>query len=537
MSGFGAQTEEILFTINRVADASSLPDWDPDLAAEVLWQFARFAESEIAPLNGPGDEQGCAMAGDRVHMPTGFRSAYRKYAEQGWPGLALPQRWGGQEMPAVLEGGVTELFAAANHAFQMVCGLVGPAARSLMASGTDTQLNAYMPLLTSGEWLATMCLSEAGAGSDLGRIRTRAVRDGSDWRITGEKIFVSGGDQDMSEGILHLVLARTDDERSGSRGLSLFLCPSVHGMDRRNAIRVVRIEEKMGIHASPTCQLSFDGARAELIGNRNEGLGAIFPMMNHARVDVALQGIAHAAQAASIAQEYARERRQGRLPGEEQDVTIDEHGDVRRMLDEQQALVATGRTLCYCALVALDQGDNPNLVDFLTPVCKYFGSNSGIQAAQLGIQVLGGYGYLREYRVEQILRDARITALYEGTNGIQAMTLAGRLLRNRGGAAASAFGAWIGMLRKRASGEIAGALGDVSALWAEALRKVGALKDPGSVASAFMELTVCLARLGAWQLMLAQSDAEGFPRRLADLAGSDVIRLRHAARYWSGLIG
>jgi alkylation response protein AidB-like acyl-CoA dehydrogenase len=439
-------------------------------------------------------------------------------------------------MPAALEGGVSEIFAAANHSLQMICGLVAPAARALLASGTDAQLDRYLPLLSSGEWLATMCLSEPEAGSDLGQIRTRAERSGTDWRITGEKIFVSGGDQDIRDGILHLDLARTGSEEGGGRGLSLFLCPSVEGEESLERIRVVRIEDKLGLHASPTCQLTFDGAHAELLGEENQGLEAIFPMMNHARIDVALQGIGHASQAAAIARRYAAERRQGRAPGTDSAVTIDEHGDVRRMLDEQSALVTTGRALCYTALVSLDRGDNPGLVDFLTPVCKFFGSEAGIRSADLAIQVLGGYGYLREYRVEQILRDARITALYEGTNGIQAMTLAGRLLRHRAGAAASAFGQWIGSLRKRASGEIAGALGDVSALWSEALRKVGDKADPGADADAFMQLTICLARLGAWQLILSHSGADDFPPRLAQLAQRDVRRLRLAARYWWGLI-
>ena len=536
MSEFTAPVEDILFTLNRVADAASLPGWEEGLAAEVLRQFSRFAEAELAPLNAPGDAAGCRVVGGRVLTPNGFRRAYRAYAAQGWPGLGLPERWGGQGMPAALEGGVCEIFAAANHALQMVCGLVPPAARAILASGTEAQIERYMPRLCSGEWLATMCLSEPQAGSDLGRIRTRAVRSGSDWRLKGEKIFVSGGDQDMSDGILHLVLARTGDQESGSRGLSLFLCPSDDGDGRHDRIEVVRIEDKLGIHASPTCQLTFDGAHAELLGQENEGLEAIFPMMNHARIDVALQGVAHAAQASSIAREYAAERRQGRVPGEDSAVTIDQHGDVLRMLDEQQALLMTGRALCYTALVSLDRGDNPGLVDFLTPICKFFGAEAGIRSADLAIQVLGGYGYLREYRVEQILRDARITALYEGTNGIQAMTLAGRLLRHQAGAAASAFGQWIGSLRKRASGEIAGALGDVSALWSEALRKVSDRADPGADANAFMQLTICLARLGAWQLILSQANADSFPPRAPKIAQRDVPRLRLAARYWCGLI-
>jgi alkylation response protein AidB-like acyl-CoA dehydrogenase len=311
-------------------------------------------------------------------------------------------------------GAVMEIFAGANHSLQMLCGLVGGAARTLLSFGTERQKHEYLPRLISGDCLATMCMTEADAGSDLSRIRTRAVPDGAAWRISGEKIFISGGDQDLSEGILHLVLARTGDHGSGTRGLSLFLCRSHEEQGRRNSIRLVRIEEKLGLHASPTCQLSFEDATAEMIGQPGEGLKAMFVMMNHARIDVALQGVAHAARACDVASEFAARRVQGRHPGSALPVSIEAHGDVRRMLQEQGTLAVSGRALCYVALVELDVGQNPGLMDFLTPVCKFYCSEGGIRAANLGIQVLGGYGYLREYGMEQVLRDARIRACYPG---------------------------------------------------------------------------------------------------------------------------
>lgn len=533
---FQAPVSDILFALNRVADARSLPGWDEELASEILAQFARLAENTFAPLNASGDAEGCRLDNGRVRMPRGYREAYRQYAGQGWPGLVVPERWGGQGMPSALQAAITEVFAGANHPLQTVCDLVTPAVRAISASGTEAQADAWLPRLAAGEWLATMCLSEPDSGSDLGRIRTRATRDGSGWRISGEKIFVTGGDHDLGEGILHLVLARTGDQDSGSRGLSLFLVPSTDNEGRNNGVRAVRIEEKLGLHASPTCQLVFDNASADLLGAEGEGLKAMFPMMNQARIDVALQGIAHAARAGSIARDHAAQRRQGRLPSGGEPVTIDHHGDVRRMLDEQAVLVATGRALCYIAAVNSDRGDTPDLVDFLTPVCKFLGSESGVRAADLAIQVLGGYGYLRDYRVEQILRDARITPIYEGANGIHAMTLAVRLLRHKDGVAADAFEDWIDRLQPQAAGDVADALAGVRALWIDGRVKVHDSADPGGMANAFMQLTVTLARLGAWHMILAQSDTPGFPTGMAELAQGDIARLRAAARYWSELL-
>jgi alkylation response protein AidB-like acyl-CoA dehydrogenase len=323
----------------------------------------------------------------------------------------------------------------------MVTGLVPGAARTILSFGTEDQKSRFLTTLVSGQTLATMCLTEPGAGSDLSAIRTKAVPDGSGWAITGEKIFISGGDQDMSADILHLVLARIG-VGEGTRGLSLFLCPSdIAGI--RNAVSATRIEEKMGLHASPTCQMAFDGAKAELIGAPGAGLKAMFTMMNHARLDVALQGVAHAARAADLARAYATGRRQGR-DAAGQPVTIDRHADVARMIDECDALAIGGRALSHITLVAHELGGRGDFVEFMTPLCKFFCTEAGIRAADLAIQVMGGYGYLREYRAEQNWRDARICSIYEGANGIHARTLATRGVTLNGGAGARAFAEFVG---------------------------------------------------------------------------------------------
>ncbi|HPQ97639.1 MAG TPA: acyl-CoA dehydrogenase family protein, partial [Thiolinea sp.] len=305
MIPFQAPVEDIFASLHTFV--GELPDWDAALCEEITQHFASFVEGVLAPLNEPGDRQGCRLENGRVRMPDGFGTAYAELAEGGWQGLTAPEAYGGQGLDHLTAAVLSEIFSGANHALQMVTGLVPGAISTLLAHGTPEQQNTYIPPLASGEWLSTMCLTEAGAGSDLSRIRTRAVQDGDGWRIDGQKIFISGGDQDLSQGILHLVLARSGPADSGVKGLSLFLCLSdVDG--ERNKISITRIEEKLGLHASPTCQMEFDGAKAELIGTEGKGLAAMFTMMNHARLDVALQGVAHASRAHAIASAYAAER-------------------------------------------------------------------------------------------------------------------------------------------------------------------------------------------------------------------------------------
>ncbi|MFV0386332.1 acyl-CoA dehydrogenase family protein [Paracoccus sp. (in: a-proteobacteria)] len=435
MIPFQAPVDDIFLSLRRFA--GDLPDWDADLSEQVARHFASFAEGVVAPLNASGDRQGCRLENGRVRMPDGFGAAYAKLAAGGWQGLTAPEEYGGQALDHLTAAAISEIFSGANHSLQMVTGLVSGLVSVLMKDGTTAQRAAHIPRLASGEVLATMCLTEAGAGSDLSRIRTRATTDGGHWRINGQKIFISGGDQDISQGILHLVLARTGTPEDGVRGLSLFLSSPEHG-----GITVTRIEEKLGLHASPTCQMEFDGARAELIGTEGKGLAAMFTMMNHARLDVALQGVAHATRAHAIAAAYAAERQQGRHPDGRPAVLAD-HPDVLRMLDEQDDLARTARGMCHIALAMIERGTSPALVEFLTPLCKIYATGAGIRAADLGIQILGGYGYLEEYGMSQIWRDARITAIYEGANGIHAQALATRGLRLDAGAAIPQFAALV----------------------------------------------------------------------------------------------
>jgi hypothetical protein len=316
--------------------------------------------------------------------------------------------------------------------------------------------------------------------------------------------------------VFHLVLARSGELSDGVKGLSLFLCRSEREDGSRNAISVTRIEEKMGLHTSPTCQLAFDEAEAELVGNLGDGLKAMFTMMNHARLDVGLQGVAHAARAADIARSYAVERKQGRNFVTGAPATIDQHADVARMLDEQDALAVGSRALCHVALVEMESGDNPALVEFLTPLCKVLGTEAGMRAANLGIQVLGGYGYLQEYRVEQTWRDARITAIYEGANGIHALALATRLLRLNKGAIADAFVGFVEATLAE-TGEDA-VLRELLAKWQQARANVLASERPDELAHDFMQQSCQLAYLAVWAKVEAKADASVDADRLRRLA-------------------
>ncbi|WP_319533108.1 acyl-CoA dehydrogenase family protein [uncultured Cohaesibacter sp.] len=462
----------------------------------------------------PGDAEGCRLENGRVQMPDGFRDAYHAYAEQGWPGLSAPEEHGGQGLGDIMQAIVVEILAGANHSFQMVTGLVPGAIRTLLRFGTDTQKAQHLPGLVSGQTLATMCLTEPGAGSDLSRIRCRARQDGEIWRIEGEKIFISGGDQDMSETILHLVLARTSDD--GIKGLSLFLCPSEACDGKRNKVSVTRIEEKMGLHASPTCQMVFDEAEAELIGEEGQGLLAMFTMMNHARADVALQGVAHAARAYDIATSYAVDRMQGRQ-GDGTPAALADHADVRRMFDEIDRLAIGGRAMTHLAFVTMERGDNPALVEILTPVAKSYCTDAGMRAAELGMQVLGGYGYLQEYRLEQTYRDARITAIYEGANGIHARALVTRLIK---GEPAKALEDWI------AHHQADPLVNECLTLWREARENVLDVKDPTPLAHDFMALTQIALLAGLWVRIAEVADKHSDEARIRNLVERSRLVLR-----------
>lgn len=354
-----------------------------------------------------------------------------------------------------------------------------------------------------------MCLTEPGAGSDLSRIRTKAIRTGDTWSVSGKKIFISGGDQDLSADILHLVLARTGAIEDGVKGLSLFLTSKQRA---GAAITVTRIEEKMGLHGSPTCQMTFDACEAELIGQEGTGLSAMFVLMNHARLDVSLQGVALAGHAHRTAKAYAAERKQGRR-SDGTDAVLSDHSDVRRMLDEQRCLEVGARGMAHVALMEMMRGKRPELVEFLTPLCKIFCTEAGITAANLGIQILGGYGYLTEYGLAQTWADARITAIYEGANGIHELAVTTRGLRLNNGAGADAFDGLIEELTNHPE------ILEMRDLWRSARDKVIRADEPASLAHDFAQLS-CTLFHRAVCARLAEVLADTEYGRLRDVAVS-----------------
>jgi len=491
MSAFKAPVDDILFSLRHVAQVQSLEGWDDSVAEDILRHFAGFAENVLAPINASGDAAGARFVGGRVQMPNGFVDAYKQLIDDGWQGLTAPVEVGGEGVSTLIAAGVSEIFSGANHSLQMVCALAPGAIKLLRLFASETQQKMWIPKLVSGEYLSTMCLTEPAAGSDLSAIVCRAQNSDEGWNISGEKIYISGGDQNLTNGILHLVLARSGDPESGLSGLSLFLCPS------QDAVRVTRIEEKMGLHASPTCQMLFDKANAELIGKEGEGLNAMFSLMNEVRIDVALQGVAHASHAGQLSKRYAEERRQGR-GADGSPAYLCDHADVRRMLDEQRILAIGTRAMCHIGIKETELAQRPALVEFLTSLCKVAGSEAGISAADTGIQILGGYGYLTEYGLSQIWRDARITAIYEGANGIHKRGLVTRGLRPNGGAEGFAD-----LVRELADDHQA--VNTKVDEWLILVERLRGLDDPTPQAHAFYSLCVLLLQKAVWVRIAAVS--------------------------------
>lgn len=496
MTPFKAPLEDILFSLRYVAQANAAnehrvnsesddkqdSEWDEDSAAEILGHFGAFAENVLAPLNATGDQEGALLVDGRVRMPKGFNEAYQQLSNDGWQGLSAPEEFGGSGVSKLIAAGVSEIFSGANHSLQMVCNLVPGAITTLRLFATAEQQAYWIPKLASGECLSTMCLTEPAAGSDLSAIKCRATPADDGWVINGEKIFISGGDQNLSKDILHLVLARSGE--AGIKGLSLFICAS------QAEVTVTRIERKLGLHASPTCQLLFNNAKAELIGEQGAGLLAMFKLMNHARIDVALQGVAHASNAAYQANHYAQERKQGRT-ADGAAAYLSDHADVQRMLDEQKIEAIGARAVCHIALKESLTNQRPALVEFLTSLCKVIGSDAGIRSADLGIQILGGYGYLTDYGLEQIWRDARITAIYEGANGIHERTLVTRGLQV--GTAAEDFADLIKELSNDDSN-----IQERTASWLTMVQRIRSSTDPTSEAHKFSNLTRKLLQQAVW---------------------------------------
>ncbi len=437
------------------ASLTGADDADPDTVDAILEEGGRFASEVLADLNAVGDSEGCTRHEDgTVTTPTGFKEAYEQYVEGGWPSMTQSVEHGGQGLPESLGTILSEMNGTANWAWSMYPGLSHGAMKTIAAHGSDEQRDVWLGKLVSGEWTGTMCLTESHCGTDLGLLKTRAEpSDDGSYRITGQKIFISAGEHDMAGNIVHIVLARLPDAPAGTRGISLFIVPRNLLADdgsvaERNAMSCGSIEHKMGIHGNATCVLNFDGAKAWLIGPPNRGLNCMFTFMNTARIGTALQGLAHAERAFQGSLAYARDRLQmrslsGAVEPEKAADPIIVHPDVRRMLLTQKALAEGGRLfLYYCAQqvdLAHDAADDKRReqaeqeLAFLTPIAKAFLTETGFEAANLGLQCLGGHGYVAEWGMEQNVRDARIATIYEGTTGIQALDLLGRkVLASRG---------------------------------------------------------------------------------------------------------
>jgi alkylation response protein AidB-like acyl-CoA dehydrogenase len=427
--------------IDELAAHERFAEATPDLIDAIVEGAGAFAAGEFAPLNRIGDTVGARWSPDGVTMPPGFREAYRAYVEGGWGSLAGPPGHGGQGLPLSLATVVMEDLGSANLAFSLCPMLSAGAIEALSHHGSDELKARYLPKLVSGEWTGTMNLTEPQAGSDVGALKSRAVPNGDgSWSVTGQKIFITYGDHDLSDNIVHLVLARTPGAPPGTRGISLFLVPRILPDGTRNDLRCVSIEHKMGIHASPTCVMSYgDEGRCAgwLIGPETGGMRAMFTMMNNARLNVGLQGVSIAEAATQDAAAFARQRVQGSRGG--RPVAIIEHPDVRRMMLRMKALTQAARALAYYAAGQTDRaslGDPAAKAraDLLTPLVKTYGTDVGVEVASLGVQVHGGMGYIEETGAAQHLRDVRIAPIYEGTNGIQAADLVMRKIGLEGGA-------------------------------------------------------------------------------------------------------
>ena len=491
MHSYRAPLRDIRFVVHEVLDfdehyrSFGREDLNRELLEGILEEGARFAEDILAPTNRVGDEHGLVFEAGRVRTPPGFKDAYERYCRDGWITMTQNPRWGGQGLPGGFALGFSEMLISGNMAWKMYSGLTESAAHTIEAHASEDLKSRYLPKMVAGDWTGTMCLTESHSGTDLGLLRTRAEpRGDGTCGITGTKIFISCGEHDLSRNIVHLVLARLVDAPAGTRGISLFLVPKLlpdanGDPGRANGVACGSIEHKMGIHASPTCVMHFNDATGWLVGQANGGLACMFTMMNHARLGVGLQGqgVSELAWQASVA--YARERRQGRSlsaarPSGAAADPIIVHPDVRRMLLTQKAFVEGGRLLAFLTGREMDSAElNPDaearrrseeLIAFLTPIVKAFLTDAAVEVASLAVQIHGGHGFIRETGVEQLLRDARITPIYEGTNGIQALDLLGRKVFGTGGRSQQAMAARIreSIRRFGAIPELAGFAADLA---------------------------------------------------------------------------
>ncbi|MDR9752087.1 acyl-CoA dehydrogenase C-terminal domain-containing protein [Pseudomonas sp. SZMC_28357] len=547
MPEYKAPLRDMRFLIDHVFDfhhsyaALGASDASPDMVNAILEEGARFCENVLAPLNRSGDEEGCHFDNGVVTTPTGFKDAFAQYVEGGWNGLAADPTYGGQGLPSSLGLVISEMVGSSNTSWGMYPGLTHGAMSAIHAHGTEQQKQTYLNKLTAGQWTGTMCLTEAHCGTDLGIIKTRAVpqADGS-YAITGSKIFISAGEHDMSDNIVHLVLAKLPDAPSGTKGISLFIVPKFlpdasGEAGERNALACGSIEHKMGIKASATCVLNFDGATGFLIGEPNKGLNCMFTMMNHARLGTGMQGLCLGEASFQGAIKYANDRLQMRsltgpkAPDKAADPII-VHPDVRRMLLTMKAFNEGNRALTYFTAQLLDTAhlssdatarqDAEDLLAFLTPICKAFMTDTGLEVTNHGMQVFGGHGYIREWGMEQLARDCRIAPIYEGTNGIQALDLLGRKVLGSQGKLLRGFTKIVHKFCEANAGHPQLAayvtqLNDLNRQWGEVTTKVGmaAMKNPDEVGAASVDYLmysgyIILAYLWLRMALVAQAQLD-----------------------------
>ncbi|MEJ6389270.1 acyl-CoA dehydrogenase C-terminal domain-containing protein [Gymnodinialimonas ulvae] len=461
MPSYTAPTKDMQFILHDVLkiEASDIPgygDLDRDFTTAILGEAGKISSEVLAPLNVVGDTEGCRMENGIVYTPTGFKDAFDQMRDGGWPGIDMPEDYGGMGLPYVMNTATGEMFSSANQAFTMYHGLTHGAASAILVHGTDAQKDTYLPKMVSCEWTGTMNLTEPHCGTDLGLMRTKAEpQDDGSYKITGQKIFISAGEHDMADNIIHLVLAKITGAPEGIKGVSLFIVPKFMVNDdgslgARNAVACGKIEEKMGIHGNSTCVMNYDGATGFLIGEAHKGMRAMFTMMNEARLGVGMQGVAQAEAAFQNALDYAKDRLQGRdvtgvkNPDGPADPLI-VHPDIRRNLMEQKSFTEAARAFLLWGSTLIDRAhrsedaDADGLVSLLTPVIKGFLTDKGYDMTVQAQQIYGGHGYIEEWGMSQFTRDARIAMIYEGANGVQALDLVGRKLGQDGGKHVMAF--------------------------------------------------------------------------------------------------
>ncbi|MCC7516266.1 MAG: acyl-CoA dehydrogenase C-terminal domain-containing protein [Pseudomonadales bacterium] len=571
MPAYHPPLRDIQFVLNDLLDIThyqTLEGCDAlseDVVTAILENAGKFAEEVLAPLNKVGDEVGCHFDNGKVTVPPGFAEAYHQYCADGWQGFSLPVEHGGQGLPSSLGTAIGEMMGAANWAWTMYPGLAHAPTTCLLHGGTAEQQALYIPKIIAGEWAGTMCLTEAHCGSDVGLLRTKAIKqaDGT-YKLTGTKIFISAGEHDITSNIIHAVLARVEDAPKGTKGISLFIVPKIlvnadGSLGEPNAVSCGSIEKKMGLKGSATCVMNFDGATGFLLGEENRGLEIMFNMMNTARLGTAQQGLALSEASFQGALKYARERLQMRSltgkknPDGEADPII-VHPDVRRMLMTQKAIIEGQRAFLYWCGQLVDRThwcsneeqckEADDLLGLLTPIAKAFCTESAIEVCNLGVQVFGGHGYIHEHGMEQIVRDVRISTIYEGTTGIQALDLIGRKVMGSGGALLRNVTKLIHKFceANKADNDLAplcNALADVNKQWGDVTMKIGerAMQNAEEVGAASVDYTMFsgYAVLGFMWIQMAKVALEKI-RSGADNDGFYVTKLATAQFYFARIL-